>query len=206
VTPINFKKVKPWTKKKTKEYTEADITPIPRSDIITIDLPASAIVFTEDDGTPMRETVAVKQSNIKYIEWDFSFGDFAAVDNFHIHKLPIAGARELLPISILKPTSYTLPYPKTESGKQYYCIMVKAESDKPSKSIQEIMICAIGNYKVTDTPTQAIRTGNNEAVLDKGSIISAAIGHSSLVWEDHAHKKIHYLVQIVLEPSKLTYL
>lgn len=183
---------------------------------IVIDLPASAIVFTEDDGTPINKIPTSippwkkKVSSIKYIEWNFSFGDFSTNDNFHIHKLPISSNSEpLIPTNTLKPES-TLPYPHTEAGKQYYCLMIYVEQsamDKPFTTLIDAIKHAAFEESSNSDWKERIRSGNNEAVIPLGTgVIGATIGHRFVACTDQFNDKRKYLFQLVLEPSKLTIL
>lgn len=220
--------VKAWQKPKPKSKrgewrtpTQADMTPIPRSDIITIDLPASAIVFTEDDGTPINQTkcahipksvkkAPVKQSNIKYIEWDFGFGEFCMENSFHIHRMPKNGnAVELIPTNTLDATSKSmLPRPKTEPYKQYYCIMIYGEVyglDKPPKTFEDFVIHSAKKIGVDEAKAR-LRGGNDEAVFKGSGFISKAIGHRYAIHQSNDTMKTRYMFQLIMDPSSLTML
>lgn len=211
-------KEKYWDIREVKR-TAPKIKPI--SSTIVIDLPASAIVFTEDDGTPINQTkcahipkwvkkAPAKQSNIKYIEWDFSFGDLSIEDSFHIYRLPISNSSQtLIPTSTLSPTSQSLnPWPKTEAGIQYYCVMVCGEIDqfeKPPTELAGFIKKSLKEINI-DMAKNRLRNGNNEAVLREGGLISSAIGHRYIHAQCNKTMKTRYAFQIVLEPSKLTML
>lgn len=186
--------------------------PIPRSDTIVIDLPASAIVFTEDDGTPIgRACPPAKLSNIKHIGWDFNFNDFNMDECFHIHKLPILNyGMELIPTNTLDATSKSmLPRQKTESGKQYYCVMIYGKMGslaEPLKTFQEFICHAAHNEIGITEAKKRISRGNNEAIYEGSGIINKALGHRYAIHQSNDTMETRYMFQLIMDPSSLTML
>ena len=144
-----------------------------------INLPESAIIFVEDDGTPMRTQSAPKgklaapvglplptswaDKCTEYVNW-IGEDNTVSLDqpefNFYLRKLPIRDdSVTLCPVDSWKtPNPVTTPCIKTQPGVQYHCFMVCASIynyDDPPASPKEAIVLAAKKLESIEHPQSA---------------------------------------------------